>query len=192
MLVNYRPYRVPEACSGATGVSYILGVGDAVIPFVQEGGTVQEILLHGVCYEPQMPLTLLSTELLRQQGVFFSTEQQMLYRRGVDGGKEALAVTETLHSIPWLKVPDVKEARNDSNGSRKFGFWSYLSQRVVVGDGRQVDSTLAHYDRDNRESSHDEIDELVDKVDEQKRKIAALEERLKSVCRASDKDGLVV
>ncbi|PPJ60367.1 hypothetical protein CBER1_10769 [Cercospora berteroae] len=191
MLINYKTYRVPEACSGATGVSYVLGVGDAMIPFVQEDGTVQEILVHGVCYEPQMPTTLLSTELLRQQGILFSSETQSLYRRRHDGGQEVLAVTETLHEVPWLKAPDVKEVQGDTNGSEKSGLWSYLWQRVVMGDGRQFDSTLAHYDRENRESWYDESDELVDKVDEQKRKIAALEERLESVSSKCDKDGLV-
>ncbi|GIZ49076.1 hypothetical protein CKM354_001211600 [Cercospora kikuchii] len=191
MLINYKTYRVPEACSGATGVSYVLGVGDAVIPFVKEDGTVQEILIHGICYEPQIPLNLLSAELLRQQGIFFSSETQTLYRRGVDGGNETIAVTETVHELPWLKAPEVKEVQGDPNESGKSGLWSYLWQRVVVGDGRQTDSTLTHHDQDNRDSSYDEFDELVDKVDEQKRKIAALEERLKSVCCDCDRDGLV-
>lgn len=191
MLVNYKTYRVPEACSGATGVSYVFGVGEAVIPFVKEDGTVQEILIHGICYEPQMPTTLLSTELLRQQGIFFSTETQTLYRRGVDGGKETIAVTETVHELPWLKAPDIKEAPGDGKRSGKSGLWSYLWQRIVVGDRRQLDSTLTHHDQNNRDSSYDEFDELVDKVDEQKRKIAALEERLESVSRKCERDGLV-
>lgn len=183
ILSSYRAYLVPRAGAGVTGCAFILGVGDATIPFVQSDGTVQEILVPGVSYVPQMSETLLSTELLGKQGILWSSEDQLLYRKHDDGSREEVAATEIVHGVSWLKAPGVAKKCGNSVKSSKPGYWSNFWQRVVLGKGLQIDDDLTHWDTDMY--ANDEVDKLIDMVSTQKRELAALKARLEHVSKSS-------
>ncbi|PPJ60088.1 hypothetical protein CBER1_07560 [Cercospora berteroae] len=178
MLENYKPYRVPRPCSGATGSHFLLGIGDALVPFVQRDGTLQYVLIHGVSYMPQMPETILSTELLGQQGIMWSSEGQSLYRRRDDGTKEEIGVTEVVRNVPWLKKPNASAKSDLQVGiSRKpTGTWSRLWQRFALGKGKLVEDDVTTWDPDLY--GNDEVDKLIDEVAAQQREIAMLRSRL--------------
>ncbi|WPB00530.1 uncharacterized protein RHO25_005150 [Cercospora beticola] len=178
---NYRAYRMPRACAGVTGSAFILGVGDATVPFVQRDGTVQEILVPGVSYMPQTSENLLSTELLGKQGIMWSSEDQLLYRKYDDGSREEVAATEIMHAVPWLKAPDAVKKCSISDSSRKPGFWSNFWQRVVLGKGLQIEDDLTHWD--TYMYADNVVDKLIDMVSTQQRELAALKARLEHVSR---------
>lgn len=87
-LSNYKPFYFPYPIQGVGGITWALGRGDMELTTMVKNGTNttrQEVMhLQNVIYLPTSGPALLSTEQLRLQKIFYSSEKAVLYRKHGD------------------------------------------------------------------------------------------------------------
>lgn len=81
---TYRAFRFPVPFRGAAGITWALGAGDVEITTLLKDGDNATLRLQRVFHVPKIGGMLLSTEQLRQHGIFYSSEKAVLYRRDGD------------------------------------------------------------------------------------------------------------
>jgi hypothetical protein len=194
-LLNYRPYHVPLTVVGAGGCAWILGKGDMEITTVikeGENATRRETLyLYGVRYVPRFGVTVLSTEQLRLQGIFYSSEKAVLYRRQ-GSSMDVVGETDVSDGAPRLKTVEEKPIISPSSSPRRSWYdkehwsfllsWSWWSQHVLLAKPTHEDvvARISKLEKDN--------DELAITIDVLKQANAGLEYSL-SFRLQSDRNG---
>lgn len=132
-LLNYRPYYFPLPLGGVGGIAYGIGRGDMEVDTIVKDGdnsTRRETLyIRGVVHVPGTDFTVISTEKLRSQGIFYSSETAVLYRKH---GICDVVVAETVigGNVPLLRCPKPELTVPFRSSFQRF--WSDLRHQSFV------------------------------------------------------------
>lgn len=124
-LRNYRRWALPGLSQGVGGLAFILGSGDFEVDVVLTDGTSRRETIFDVHHIPMAPCVLLSTEKLRLRGVYYSSEEQILYRKDGDARVEFASVSAESGS-PLLRTTKQVKTKSDDTEKPDFSVLGHL------------------------------------------------------------------
>ena len=167
-LLNYTAFPRPVAVMGISGVSWCLGSGDMEITTVLRDDREETFTVHGVVYHPAAGMKILSTDKLRSQGIFYSTETQSLYRRHQCNGSQIdIGVVDGSDGQPKLKLAKEDVPARKPWNRLRYMWWQFQNRHKVKAN--------LELDEDSHVYSHHIV---LEKMAEQKQEIALLKRRL--------------
>lgn len=154
-LINYRRYRVPRKVAGIGGAEWALGTGSLEIDAILSDGSTHYLLVPKVDYVPACGITLLSTQMLRTEGIYYCSERQILYRK--HGHRDQ--VVGVVDNLCGGTI-------NDAG--------SPVLRIAAEVDDSTLSGTLEHYAELVIEDPDDVIADLKDTISAQERELASL------------------